>query len=318
MERRQSSSRSTRAIRPGPRPPPVEWLNYHHLFYFYVVAREGSIARATAVLRLAQPTISGQLKLLEESLGEPLFERAGRTLQLTEVGRTVFRYAEEIFGTGQKLLDAVRGRARATTAPLRVGIADTFPKTVAHRLLAPALQMQPAVMLVCTEDKTERLLAELALRDLDLVLADAPLPPNAPIRAFNHALGESGVTFLAAPQLRSQLGVRFPQSLDGAPMLLPTRGTEVRRGLEAYFDRHELRPRVVAEFDDTALLKLFGERGEGIYPVPTDIADEVRALHGSAVVGATEEVRERFYAITVERKLGHPATRHLVEVARSR
>jgi LysR family transcriptional activator of nhaA len=304
-------------MRPGPRPAPVEWLNYHHLFYFYVVAREGSIARATAVLRLAQPTVSGQLKLLESSLGERLFERSGRSLRLTEVGRTVYRYAEEIFGTGQKLLDAVRGRARLTTAPLRVGISDTFPKTVAHRLLAPALTMQPAVALVCTEDKTDRLLAELAVLDLDLVLSDAPLPPSAPIRAFNHALGESGITFLAAPRVRAQLSGRFPQCLDGAPVLVPTTGTEVRRGLDAFFDRHEVRPRIVAEFDDTALMKVFGERGEGVYPVPSSIADEVRALHGTAAIGATDEVRERFYAITVDRKLAHPATRHLVEAARA-
>lgn len=316
MNRAAPTRRPVRPARIAPRPPPVEWLNYHHLFYFYVVAREGSIARATAVLRLAQPTISGQLKLLEESLGEPLFERAGRSLQLTEVGRTVYRYAEEIFGTGQKLLDAVRGRARPTTAPLRVGIADTFPKTVAHRLLAPALQMQPAVALVCTEDKSERLLAELAVRDLDLVLSDAPLPPSSPIRAFNHALGECGVTFLAMPRVRALVGARFPEGLDGTPMLLPTRGTEVRRGLDAFFDRHEVRPRIVAEFEDTALMKLFGERGDGVYPVPSSIADEVRVLHGSGVVGATEEVRERFYAITVERKLAHPATRHLVAAAR--
>jgi LysR family transcriptional activator of nhaA len=296
---------------------PVEWLNYHHLFYFYIAAREGSIKRACDVLRLAQPTVSGQIKLLETAIGEPLFDRAGRSLRLTEVGRTVYRYAEDIFGLGEKLLDAVRGRARPDAVALRVGIADTVPKTVAHHLLSPALHMQPAVALVCTEDKTSRLLAELAVRDLDLVISDAPLPPSSPIRAFNHSLGESGVTFLAAPRVRAGLSTtRFPACLDGAPMLLPTRGTEVRRGLESFFERHEVRPRIVAEFEDTALMKVFGEREAGIYPVPSSIADEVRALHGSGVVGATDEVRERFYAITVDRRLAHPAARRLVEAAR--
>lgn len=318
MEAPRRPRRLSKPNRAAPRPAPVEWLNYHHLFYFYIVAREGSIARACDVLRLAQPTISGQLKLLEGALGETLFERAGRSLRLTEVGRTTFRYAEQIFGTGQQLLEAVRGRARASTVPLRVGISDTVPKAVAHRVLAPALRLQPAVALVCTEDKTERLLAELALRDLDLVLSDAPLPPSSSIRAFNHALGESGVTFLAAAQVRSALSpARFPACLDGAPLLLPTHGTEVRRGLDAFFDRHEVRPRVVAEFEDTALMKVFGERGDGVYPVPSVIAAEVRARHDGVTVGATDEVRERFYAITNDRKLAHPTARHLVERARA-
>ncbi len=316
----ENPGRTRRPTRPSaaPRPAPVEWLNYHHLFYFYVVAREGSIARACEVLRLAQPTVSGQLKLLEGALGESLFDRSGRSLRLTEVGRTTFRYAEEIFGTGQRMLDAIRGRTRAGAVPLRVGVSDTVPKMVAHRLLEPALRMQPATALVCTEDKTARLLAELALRDLDLVLTDAPLPSSSPIRAFNHPVGDSGVTFLATAEVRSVLPTpRFPACLDGAPLLLPTRGTEARRGLDAYFERHEVRPHIVAEFEDTALMKVFGERGEGVYPVPSSIAAEVRARHDGVTIGATEEVRERFYAITVDRKLAHPAARHLVERARA-
>jgi LysR family transcriptional activator of nhaA len=301
-----------------PRSAPVDWLNYHHLFYFYVVAREGSIKRASENLRLAQPTISGQLKVFETAIGEALFERSGRSLQLTDVGRTVYRYADDIFGLGEKLLDTVRRRKPPEGLPLRIGISDTVPKTVAHQLLAPALRMVPAIALVCTEDKTGRLLAELADRDLDLVLSDAPLPPAGPIRAFSHLVRESGVTFLAMPQVRAQLDAsRFPACLDDAPILLPTRGTEARQGLDAFFERSGVRPRIVAEFEDTALLKVFGERGAGVYVVPTSIADEVRALHRSVVVGATEEARERVYVITVDRRLVHPAVRRLVDVVRT-
>lgn len=315
----KSARTSRRPAAPRPAPPPLEWLNYHHLFYFYVVAREGTIARACAVLRLAQPTISGQLKQLESSLGEPLFDRSGRRLSLTEVGRTVYRHAEEIFTIGRRLQDTLRGRASAAAAPLRVGIADTVPKAMAHRLLAPALRMDPPVPLVCTEDKTGRLLAELALRDLDLVLSDAPLAAGATIRAFNHALGDCGIAFLGTPaRLAALPRAPFPHNLDGAPMLLPTLGTEVRRALDAFFERHGVRPQVVAEFEDSALMKVFGERGEGIFPVPTAVAEEVAIRHEVAFLDATDEVRERFYAITTERKLAHPATRRLVEEARRR
>ena len=314
------SARSSRASAPArPSPPPLEWLNYHHLFYFYVVAREGTIARACEMLRLAQPTISGQLKQLEDAFGEPLFDRSGRRLVLTEVGRTVYRHADEIFAIGRRLQDTLRGRSEAAAAPLRVGIADTVPKAMAHRLLEPALRMSPPVPLVCTEDKTARLLAELALRDLDLVLSDAPLAAGATIRAFNHALGDCGVAFLGTRARVAALPrAAFPRNLDGAPMLLPSPGTEVRRAIDAYFERNGVRPRIVAEFEDSALMKVFGERGEGIFPVPTAVAEEVAIRHEVELVDATEEVRERFYAITIERRLAHPATRRLVEEARRR
>ena len=295
----------------------MEWLNYHHLYYFHVVAREGTIAAACKVLRLAQPTISGQLKLLESSLGEPLFKRRGRRLELTEVGRTVHQYAGEIFGLGRELQDAVKGRS-STTAALRVGISDTVPKLIAHRLLDPALSATPAVRLVCTEDKTVRLLAELATRDLDLVISDSPLPAGSTTRAYNHLLGECGVTFFGTAKRTRALSGRFPASLQDAPMLLPTPQTELRRSIDRFFSKHEITPQTVAEFEDSALMKAFGEGGAGVFPGPTALADEICERYGVVPVGQTSEITERFYAITVERRMKHPAAIEIAENARAR
>jgi LysR family transcriptional regulator, transcriptional activator of nhaA len=296
----------------------VEWLNYHHLLYFWVVAREGSLAKASAELRLAQSTISGQIRALERSLGEQLFTKSGRRLALTEIGRTVYRYADEIFGLGRELQDTLKGRAPGRPLSLNVGVADVVPKLVARRLLEPALQLSTPVQLVCREDKPDRLLGELAVHGFDIVLSDAPAVPSVRVRTFDHLLGESGIELFATPALARLYRRRFPASLDGAPLLLPTENTSLRRSLDQWFAAHDLRPRVVGEFEDSALLQVFGQAGFGIFPAHTFIADEVRRQYQVQPVGLLERVRERFYAISVDRKLKHPAAIAISEAARQR
>jgi LysR family transcriptional activator of nhaA len=297
---------------------PMEWLNYHHLLYFWVVAREGSLARASAQLRLAQSTISGQIRALERSLGEQLFTKSGRRLVLTEIGRTVYRYADEIFGLGRELQDTLKGRASGRPLTLVVGVADVVPKLVARRLLEPALDLPVPVRLVCREDKPDRLLAELAVHTFDIVLADAPSVPSIRIRAFDHLLGESGIELFATPKLAAIYRRKFPQSLDGAPLLLPTENTALRRSLDQWFASRDLRPKVVGEFEDSALLQVFGQAGVGIFPAHSFIADEVRRQSQVLSIGRLQGVRERFYAISVERKLKHPAALAISEAARKR
>jgi LysR family transcriptional activator of nhaA len=296
----------------------VEWLNYHHLLYFYTVAREGSVTRASKQLRLAQPTLSGQIRRLEEALDEKLFVRQGRNLALTESGRLVYGYAEEIFALGREMLDALRGRPTRRPVRLLVGVSDVVPKLVAHRLLEIALRLDPPVRLVLREGKTEDLLGALATQAVDLVLTDSPLGAQAKVRAFNHLLGECGVVFFAAPRLAVRLRRGFPGSLDGAPMLLPTSNTVLRHSLEQWFREIDVHPRIVAEIEDSALLKVFGQHGEGVFAAPEAVAADVRKRHGVQVVGRSDAVRERFYAITVERRIRHPAVAAITESARER
>jgi LysR family transcriptional regulator, transcriptional activator of nhaA len=293
----------------------MEWLNYHHLLYFWTVARNGSIARAAEELRLSQPTISNQLKALEGSLGVKLFERQGRRLVLTALGRTVQRYADEIFRTGRELQAAVKGMPTGQRLRLSVGVADVIPKAVAERLLRPAVEKIPELTLVCREGPLPQLLGALALHELDVVLSDSPAGEAVKVKAFNHLLGECGVGVVAAPALAG-LKRKFPRSLDGAPALLPCAGTSLRRGLDAWFEEQAVRPVVVGEFDDSALLKAFGGRGLGFFAVPTVIEAEVCAQLGLVGLGRIDEVRERYYAITVERRLRHPAVVALADVAR--
>ena len=296
----------------------MEWLNYHHLLYFWVVAREGSVTRAAAELRLAQPTVSTQLRALEHVLGEELFARSGRRLMLTDVGRMVFRYADEIFGLGRELLDTVKGRPTGQPMRLTVGIADAVPKLIAYRLLQPALAVPQEVRIVCREDKPDRLLAELAVHGLDLVLSDAPIGPSTKIRAFNHLLGECGITFFATATLARTCRRGFPRSLDGAPFLLPTDNTALRRSLDDWFESEGVRPRVVSEFEDSALLMAFGQAGMGLFAAPSAIEREVRSQYGVVTVGRLEALSERFYAISGERRLKHPAVVAISETARQR
>jgi LysR family transcriptional activator of nhaA len=296
----------------------MEWLNYHHLLYFWAVAREGSVTRASQQLRLAQPTVSGQLKALEDALGEKLFERTGRRLLLTDVGRVVFRYADEIFSLGRELQDTLKGRPTGRPIRFTVGVADAVPKLVAYRLLLPALSLPEPVHVVCREDKPERLLAELSAHSLDLVISDAPVGAGAKGRAYSHLLGETPVAFFGSAALASAHRRGFPRSLDGAPVLLPTEGSSLRRSLDQWLDAEGLRPRVVGEIEDSALLKVFGQAGVGLFPAPVAIEAEVRAQFGVKLVGRVDAVKERFYALSAERKLKHPAVLAISEAARRR
>jgi LysR family transcriptional activator of nhaA len=294
----------------------MEWLNYHHLLYFWTVVREGGIVPAAKSLRLAHPTVSAQIKQLEASLDEQLFDRSGRRLVLTEVGQLVYRYADEIFTVGRELMDALRQRPTGRPIRLAVGVTDVMPKLVVRQLLQPALALEETVRLVVEEDRHERLLAELALHSLDVVLADAPVPPASPVRAFNHLLGECGISLCAAPALAARLREGFPGSLDGAPFLLPMTGASLRRCLDQWLDSLEVRPDVVAELEDSALLKVFGGDGVGVFAVPDIIEEVVTRQHGVEVLGRTTEVMERFYAISVERRLKHPAVVAISDSAR--
>lgn len=296
----------------------MDWLNYHHLLYFWTVVREGGMSRAAEKLRLAQPTISAQVKLLEEMVGDKLFERQGRRLVLTDVGRLVYRYADEIFGIGRELLETLKGRPTAgRPLSLTVGVANAVPKLVVHRLLQPAIASDHAIRLLCREDGTEALLAELATHALDVVITDVPAPPHVRVKVFNHVLGESDTTFFATAPIAAKLRRRFPRSLQGAPMLLPTTHTALRRALDQWFETEEIRPQVIGEFDDSALMKAFGQGGAGVFPAPSAIEDEIMRQYRVQAVGRTKAVRERYFAITAERRLKHAGVLAITETART-
>jgi LysR family transcriptional activator of nhaA len=295
----------------------MEWLNYHHLLYFWVVAKEGTIAAACEKLMLAQPTISGQIRLLENALGQKLFRRRGRYLVLTETGRVVYRYADEIFSLGREMLDTVKGRPTGSPVRFNVGVADVLPKLVAHRLLEPALALPERVRLVCYESTQAELLARLAIHDLDLILSDSPISPDHQVRAYNHLLGECGVSIFGTQRLADSYRRRFPRSLDGAPFFLPTSTTVLRRDLDHWFDTEDIRPVVLGEFDDSALLKVFGQTGAGLFAAPSVIEREVRQHYGVRVVGRIESLCARFFAISVERKVKHPAVVAISNAART-
>ena len=285
----------------------MDWLNYHHLLYFWTVAREGGLAPAGKVLRLSPSALSGQINRLEETLGQPLFERRGRKLEMTETGRVAYKYAENIFGLGREMLDAIRARPIGHAVRLTVGIADVVPKLLVRKLLEPAFRQEQRLALSCLEDRFDRLLAELATHSLDVIIADSPVPPDSPVRAFNHFLGESTTTLLAPAALAPAMRRSFPAGLEAAPLLLPTPGCTLRRSLDDWFERSGIRPEVVAEAQDSALLKAFAGDGMGAIFVPTVIATIVSQRYGLVKVAEVETVRERFYAISAERRLVHPA-----------
>jgi LysR family transcriptional activator of nhaA len=295
----------------------MDSLNYHHLLYFWTVAREGGVSRAAEKLRLSQPTISAQIKLLESALGERLFQRQGRMLVLTDVGRVVDRYASEIFTAGSELMETLKGRPSGRAPRLAVGVANAVPKLVVYRLLRPATEGIGPVQITCSEGDPDQLVAQLATHSLDVVISDAPAAPHLRVKVFNHLLGESGTTFFAGRPLAQRLARRFPHSLGGAPMLLPTINTSLRRGLEQWFQNEGLRPVVSGEFEDPALLTTFGESGRAVFPAPTAIEDEVLRSHQVAIVGRTSTVRERYYAISVERRLKHAGVAAITNAART-
>jgi LysR family transcriptional activator of nhaA len=296
----------------------MEWLNYHHLLYFWTVARSGGVSQAGKELSLTQATVSAQIKTLEEALDEKLFRRSGRKLVLTDTGKLVFRYADEIFSLGQEMLGTLKGRPEGRLARLTVGVADVMPKLVAYRLIEPALRVEGSYRIVCREGTNEELLPALARHDVDVVLTDSPIDPALNVKAFNHLLGECGMILFGAPKLAAQYRRGFPGSLDGAPFLMPTRNTTARRSLDQWFDSKNIVPRVIAEFEDSALLKVFGQQGLGLFFAPSVIAAEVQKQHGATIVGNLEDVTERFYAISLDRKLKHPAVVAISEAAKAR
>ena len=296
----------------------MEWLNYHHLLYFWTVARMGGVARAGEELRLTQATISSQIKSLEQSLGEKLFRKAGRHLALTDTGKLVFRYADEIFSLGQEMLGTLQGRPEGRLAKVTVGVADVMPKLVAYQLIEPALQLKDTYRIVCREGTNAELLPALAVHDIDVVLTDAPVEPGINVKAFHHLLGECDVLLFASTRLARQYRRDFPRSLNGAPFLLPTRNTISRRSLDQWFDHEKIQPKIVAEFEDSALLMVFGQHGVGIFVAPSVIKEEVERKYAVQVIGQVGNVRERFFAVSLDRKLRHPAVVAISEAARAR
>ena len=290
-------------------------LNFKHLSYFHAVAKAGAINRAAEKLHLTPQTLSGQLTLFEQRLGVALFRRTGRRLELTDAGHLALSYADEIFQVGSELEEMLRNRHGERPFLFRVGIADVVPKSIAYRLLAPALALPDPVRMVCREDKFERLLAELSIHRLDMVLADRPLPPGIDVKGYSHRLGECGLTFFATPGLAAGLDGEFPHLLDGAPLLIPGEDSAVRAPLLRWLGGQGIYPHIVGEFDDGALMKSFGHAGAGIFPAPTAIAAEVAAQYDVVSLGRTEDVKERFFLITVERKISHPAALEVSEAA---
>lgn len=297
----------------------MEWLNYHHLLYFWHVAREGGLTPAGRTLRVSHPTLSAQIKALERRLGAPLFRREGRRLALTDTGQMALRYADEIFSLGREMTRAIEGHGPGAPMRLVVGVTDAVPKLLVRRLLSPAFdvgRVDAPVRVVCHEGDVSRLLADLAAHRLDVVIADTPVPPGSPVRAFTHLLGESGISWLGPAALVERHRRRFPAGLDGAPVILPVESLPLRRALDAWFDAHQIRPRVVAECEDSALVKEFGAGGAGLFPAPTAIEQDLVRQLQVRVAGRVPSITERFYAITAERRLQHPAVVAISQAAR--
>ena len=292
-------------------------MNFKHLHYFWVAAKAGGILRAGEQLHTTPQTLSGQIKLLEDRLGRPLFRKSGRNLELTEAGRVALGYADQIFTLGAELEDALaRDLAAAQVLDFRVGVADSVAKSVAYRLLEPALALDVPVRLICQEGKFPELLSQLALNKLDLVLADEPMGKKLSVRAFNHPLGTSGMSFFCAPALRAQLQGEFPRCLHQAPMLIPGAQASVRPQLEAWLTRHQLQPRIVGEFDDGALMSAFGREGRGVFMAPSALEADTRAQYGVELLGRSDELSEEFFAVSVQRRITHPCVVAITDSAR--
>jgi LysR family transcriptional activator of nhaA len=285
----------------------MEFLNYHHLRYFWVAAKEGGLTRAAEKLRVSQPSICTQIQALEHALGEKLLRRSGQGLALTEAGQRVFSFAEEIFSLGEELVSTMK--QRPTSRPLRVniGIADSLPKLLTYGMLKPIFHLPQTVQASCCEGKVPDLLAQLATYRLDIVLSDEPSPASGNLKTFNHCLGECGVSFCAEPKLASRLKRQFPASLDNAPALLPGPNSALRRSLEKWFHERKISPRLVAEFEDAALVKVAATDGLGFFALPSLVTSEAVARYGVNVIGHAPECVQRFYAISAERRLTHPA-----------
>ena len=293
-------------------------LNYSHLHYFWVVAREGSIAKASELLHITPQTISGQLKLLEESIGEPLFQRAGRGLNLTAMGEVVNLYADEIFTLGGELAQRVQSQSIEVHNKLSVGILNSIPKLIAFRTIAPALELEESIKVVCQEGEFETLLGDLAVHKLDLIISDRQVPAGLNVKAYNHKLGNSQIAFFAHKSIASRYIKKFPQSLNDAPLLLPASNNQMRRDLDDWFDEVGVRPNIVAEVDDSALIKAFGEAAIGLFPAPCAVSEAIESMYHAKLVGTIESVTETYYTISPERKIKHPGVLKITEEARSR
>lgn len=294
-------------------------MNFKHLYYFWVTARAGGVMRAGEQLHTTPQTLSGQIKLLEESLGRKLFRKSGRQMELTEDGRIALGYADDIFTRGAELESAMRqASAGSRTLEFRVGVADSVAKSVAYRLLEPAMSLAEPVRLIGSEGKFPDLLAQLALHRLDLVIADEPLSRRISVKAFNHALGTTSMSFFCTPGLRVQLQGEFPHCLNGAPMLIQGASASVRQQLDGWLARHQIQPRVVGEFDDGALMTAFGREGRGVFMSPRILEAETVAHYGVEVIGRSEELVEEFFAVSVERRITHPCVAAITKAARGR
>lgn len=291
-------------------------INFKHLHYFWMVAKQGSITKASEHLHITPQTISGQISLLEEQLGKALFSKVGRNLELTDTGHMVLSYADEIFSLGSELEQSVRIASSDRTQLLRVGIADSIPKSIAYRLLAPAMSLEDPIRLVCKENSLEDLLGELALHKLDMIIADGPIPPHLAVRGFNHFLGECGTSFMAAPNVIKQVEGDFPACLRGAPFLIPSDQSLIQIQLLQWLEKHHLHPKIMGEFDDRALMKTFGQAGAGVFIVPSAIANEVEKQFQVEIIGSTEEIREQFFAIATEQRLSNPAIIAITDAAK--
>ncbi|MGP0013095.1 transcriptional activator NhaR [Pseudomonas sp.] len=291
-------------------------LNYRQLHYFWVVARTGSIVRACEQLNLTPQTISGQISLLEQTFGVELFRKAGRQLELTEAGRRTLPYAEQMFQLGNELEAMLRTQPNEQQRLLRVGVADVVPKSIVYRLIAPTMELDEPIRITCREDKLERLLADLAIQRLDLVISDSPMPSHLDIKGYSQKLGECGISFFATAALAARHADDFPRCLHGAPLLIPGQESVVRSRLLRWFAEQHLHPRIVGEFDDSALMQAFGQSGSGIFIAPSVIAEDVCRQYGVQLIGQTDAVSESFYAISVERKVKHPGIFAINEGAR--
>lgn len=291
----------------------LERLNYQHLYYFWMVAKHGSIGAACEMLHLAQPTVSAQLAIFEQAVGSKLLVKQGRKQGLTDTGRAVFHYAEEIFSLGRELTHMLKGRGTERGVRLNLGISDALPKLLVYRLVEPLLRLPEPVQIHCLEDKTERLLAELTLHGVDLVLCDVPATPASGARVFNHLLGESVVAIFGVPTLAARYRPDFPRSLNGAPFLLPTANTALRRALDQWFDANDISPAVEVEVEDSSLLKTFAAGGSGLFFSPLAVAGEIEKMYGVEQLGIATGVSERFYAVSAQRRLKHPLVNAILE-----
>ena len=296
-------------------------LNYNHLLYFWTVAKEGSVVRAAEKLNLTPQTISGQLKLLEDNIGEALFQRAGRGLAMTDTGRVVEQYANEIFNLGAELSQRIKSKTPGSPSTFNIDIVNSIPKLISYKILQPGLSMQEPIKLVCFEGDLENLLADLAVHKLDMVLSDRVIPTGLNVRAFNHSLGFSHLAFFGHPTLISKTlkdanQKTFPEMLDGAPLIMPLHTNALRRSLEDWFEQIQITPQIIAEFDDSALLKVFGQAGTGFFAAPSVIADQVKEMYGVQKIGDIPNVQENYYVISPERHLKHPAVIEITDAAK--